>query len=68
VWIEPQDDGTMEEFEMAIPANWVCGRKVYLPNHLNVKRSFKQREDPTASWKCFKLIKLKLENGNLYNF
>lgn len=63
VWIEPKEDGTFEEYEMTIPANWVVGKHVFWPNHINVKRSFNKLEDPSPSWHQFTLIKLKLDKG-----
>ena len=60
VWNEVDKDGMGEVFEQNVPSNWIINKSLHWPNHLNVKRSFKKQEDPTAEWHKFKLIKVKV--------
>lgn len=60
VWEEPQENGSLKEFELTIPSNWVKGSLVYWPTHLNAKKSFLDCEEPKSSWTSFNLIKLKV--------
>ena len=60
VWDEVSEDGESIQYEQTIPSNWVIDKVLYWPNHLNVKRSFHNREDPKPDWKCFKLKKIKV--------
>ena len=49
-----------EVFEQTVPSNWIMNKTMHWPNPLNVKRSFKNQEDPTVEWHKFKLIKVKV--------
>ena len=60
VWNEVDKDGMGEVFEQTVPSNWIINKTLHWPNHLNVKRSFKNQEDPTSEWHQFKLIKVKV--------
>ena len=53
-------DGMGDVFEQTVPSNWIIHKTMHWTNHLNVKRSFKNQEDPTAEWHQFKLIKVKV--------
>ena len=68
VWIEPSNNGQIEEYEMTIPCNWVKGGKIYWPDHMNVTDSFNKHEEPKSSWHQFKLVKLKVKRGNALSF
>ena len=41
-------------------SNWIINKTLHWRNHLNVKRSFKNQEDPTVEWYKFTLIKVKV--------
>ena len=60
VWNEVDKEGMGEVFEQTVPSNWIINKTLHCPNHLNVKRSFKNQEDPTSEWHQFKLIKVKV--------
>ena len=53
-------DGMGEVFEQTVPSNWIINKTIHWPNHPNMKRSFKNQEDPTAEWHKFKLMKVKV--------
>ena len=61
VWIE---EG--EEIEGTIPKNWIINDHVYWPNHMNVKRAFKEMHTPTKDWHRFVLIKIKINSGKIF--
>ena len=60
VWNEVDTDGMGEVFEQTISSNWIINKRLHWPTHINVKRSSKNQEDPTAEWHKFKLIKVKV--------
>ena len=60
VWHEKNKDGVDKAFEQSVPTYWIVSRKLHWPNHLNVKRSFRNREDVTEDWFRFDLIKIKV--------
>ena len=64
VWNEVDKDGMGKVFQQSVPSNWIINKTLHWPNHFNVKRSFKNQEDPTSEWHKFKLIKVK-ETGQL---
>lgn len=68
VWIEPQDDDEFVEYEQTIPTNWIVGKKVHWPNHINVKRAYQSMENPGPNWQTFKLVKIKLFGGKSIQF
>ena len=43
-------------FEQTVPSNWIINKTLHWPNHLNIKKSFKNQEAPTAKWYTFKFI------------
>ena len=49
VWNEVDKEGMGEVFEQTVPSNWIINKTLHCPDHLNVKRSFKNQEDPTSS-------------------
>ena len=65
VWLEPQPNGKDEEYEMTVPSNWIKGSSLFYPHHLNVRRSFKNRAEPSNDWHCFQIVKIKLHKGIL---
>ena len=62
-WPEQEQYGvkkTRVVFEQTVSTNWIVSRKRHWTNHLNVKRLFRNREDPTEDWFKFDLIKIKV--------
>ena len=60
VWNEVDKDGMEKVFEQTVPSNWITNKTLHWPNHLSIKRSFKNQEAPTAKWYTFELIKVNV--------
>ena len=62
VWLE----GKREE-EGVVPDNWICDKKLLWPPVNDATVPLRERREPTAKWKQFKLIKIKCSSGNDQN-
>ena len=60
VWNEADKDGIEKVFQQTGPSNWIINKTLHWPNHLNIKRSFKNQEAPTAKLYKFELIKVNV--------
>jgi len=65
VWNELGRDGEKISYEDTVPSNWIKGKKLYWPNHLNAKRSFWNRDEPNEEWDQYELVKAKLIGNDL---
>ena len=66
VWIE-YPKGVATEYEETIPRNWVKGKIVYWPNHMNFTRAYENQDQPNETWKQFELVKFRVKEGSKFS-